>query len=230
VASAAVGFSNAERTAALVASAPDPDLPVPRSEWTVADVAAHLVIGLRGYADAALGHGARWRPFVAEGATFPDRLRTFNQRTLAAAERLDTAAASAAIVEAVRLFLETTADRQPGFSVATPWYGDGASVSLAAATALLLGEQLVHGRDLSGALRQPWCISRSEASLVFEAARAMMPLTVNPARAAGLTAVFEFRVGDLRLGVLASTPAHLLPEVSLRVDPYRVTNVRGRNT
>jgi hypothetical protein len=36
--------------------------------------------------------------------------------------------------------------------------------------------------------------------------------------------------GDLRLGVLASTPAHLPPEVSLRVDPYRVTNVRGRNS
>jgi hypothetical protein len=26
-----------------------------------------------------------------------------------------------------------------------------------------------------------------------------------------------------------STAAHLLPEVSLVVDPYRVTNVRGRN-
>jgi hypothetical protein len=36
--------------------------------------------------------------------------------------------------------------------------------------------------------------------------------------------------GDLRLGVLASTPAHLLPEVSLVVDPYRVTNVRGKNS
>jgi hypothetical protein len=35
--------------------------------------------------------------------------------------------------------------------------------------------------------------------------------------------------GDLRFGVLASTPAHLLPEVSLVVDPYRVTNVRGKN-
>jgi hypothetical protein len=36
--------------------------------------------------------------------------------------------------------------------------------------------------------------------------------------------------GDLRLGVLASSPAHLLPEVSLVVDPYRVTNVRGKNS
>ena len=35
--------------------------------------------------------------------------------------------------------------------------------------------------------------------------------------------------GDLRFGVLASTPAHLLPEVSLVVDLYRVTNVRERN-
>jgi hypothetical protein len=35
---------------------------------------------------------------------------------------------------------------------------------------------------------------------------------------------------DLRDGVLASTPAHLLPEVFALVDPYRVTNVRERNS
>ncbi len=35
---------------------------------------------------------------------------------------------------------------------------------------------------------------------------------------------------DLRVGELASTPAHLQPEVFALVDPYRVTNVRERNT
>ena len=35
---------------------------------------------------------------------------------------------------------------------------------------------------------------------------------------------------DLREVVLDSTPAHLLPEVLALVDPYRVTNVRERNT
>jgi hypothetical protein len=35
---------------------------------------------------------------------------------------------------------------------------------------------------------------------------------------------------DLRVGVLASTPAHLLPEVFVLVDPTGVNNVRGRNT
>jgi hypothetical protein len=34
---------------------------------------------------------------------------------------------------------------------------------------------------------------------------------------------------DLRNGALASTPAHLQPEVFALVDPYRVTNVRERN-
>jgi hypothetical protein len=34
---------------------------------------------------------------------------------------------------------------------------------------------------------------------------------------------------DLRVGELASTPAHLLPEVSSVVDPYRITNVHERN-
>jgi len=35
---------------------------------------------------------------------------------------------------------------------------------------------------------------------------------------------------DLRVAVLASTPAHLLPEVFALGDPYRVTNVCGRNS
>jgi len=35
---------------------------------------------------------------------------------------------------------------------------------------------------------------------------------------------------DLRVVVLAWTPAHLLPEVFALGDPYRVTNVRERNT
>jgi len=41
----------------------------------------------------------------------------------------------------------------------------------------------------------------------------------------GVTVAHE----DLRVSVLASTPAHLLPEVFALVDPYRVTNVRERN-
>ena len=35
---------------------------------------------------------------------------------------------------------------------------------------------------------------------------------------------------DLRVGELASTPAHLQPEVFLVVDPYRVTKVHERYT
>ncbi len=42
----------------------------------------------------------------------------------------------------------------------------------------------------------------------------------------GVTVAHE----DLRGVVLAWTPAHLQPEVFALVDPYRVTNVRERNT
>jgi hypothetical protein len=42
----------------------------------------------------------------------------------------------------------------------------------------------------------------------------------------GVTVTHE----DLRVGELASTPAHLHPKVFALVDPYRVTNVRERNT
>jgi hypothetical protein len=42
----------------------------------------------------------------------------------------------------------------------------------------------------------------------------------------GVTVIHE----GLRVGELASTPAHLQPEVFLVVDPYRVTKVHERYT
>lgn len=191
----------AGRIAALVAGGADATRSVPGSEWTVADVAAHLVIGFSGYTDAALGEAERWRPHVVGGAAFPDRVRILNERTLAGAARLEPDAAGAAIRQAARLFLEATANLDPAVPVPTPWYGDGASLSLAAATSLLLGEQLIHGRDVARGLGRPWTISRPEAVLVLEAARAMMPIAVNPARAGKLTATYELRAASVRFVV-----------------------------
>jgi uncharacterized protein (TIGR03083 family) len=191
----------AGRVAAVVTAERDPARGVPGSGWTVADVAAHLVIGFQGYTDSARGEAERWRPHIVDDAAFPDRVRIFNQRTLAGAARLGPDAAAAAIVEGARLFLDATADLDPALAVSTPWYGDGASVSLAAATSLLLGEQLMHGGDVVRGLGRSWPITRHEAVLVFEAARSMMPITVNPARAGELTAAYEVRAGPVRFVV-----------------------------
>ena len=195
VATRAALAGSAARIAALVASQPDGARRLPRSEWTVADVAAHVVIGFQGYTDAALGEAERWRPHIVEGAGFPDRVRVLNQRTLAEAKRLEPGAGAVAIVEAARRFLDETGGLDPAAPVATPWYGEGASVSVAAATALLLGEQLMHGRDLARAFGLPWPITRPDATLVLEAFRAMVPIALNPATAGHLTAAYELRVG-----------------------------------
>ena len=55
-------------------------------------------------------------------------------------------------------------------------------------------------------------------------ATAQQPSTLRGER--GVTVTHE----DLRFGELASTPAHLHPEVFALVDPYRVTNVCERNS
>jgi hypothetical protein len=185
---------SAARIAALVASQTDGTRRLLRSEWTVADVAAHLVIGFRGYTDAALGRAEHWQAHIIEGAAFPDRVRAFNQRSLAEAARLDPGAGAVAIVEAARGFLEETGGLDPAAPVAMPWYGDAASVSVAAATSLLLGEQLMHGRDLARTVGRPWPITRPDALLVLEAFRAMVSIALNPATAGDLTAAYELRV------------------------------------
>jgi len=84
--------------------------------------------------------------------------------------------------------------------VRTPWYGSQASLSLAAATCLLAGEQIVHGYDIAHTLGRRWPISAEDAICALPVA--MTPLAVNPETAHGHTAGYEVR------------PPAMLPDVT----------------
>jgi hypothetical protein len=59
---------------------------------------------------------------------------------------------------------------------------------------LLLGEILIHARDIARAVRRPWQITPRQAVLVFAGLVPVLPGWVNPERAGKLTATFEVRV------------------------------------
>ncbi|MDP9072561.1 MAG: hypothetical protein M3N98_00055, partial [Actinomycetota bacterium] len=99
------------------------------------------------------------------------------------------------VVAGADTFLAATAGLPPDQPVATPWYGEGASLTVHQATCLLLGEQIVHGYDMAKAAHRPWPISDHDALLTFAAARAMMPKLADPVAIGATTATFELRLG-----------------------------------
>jgi hypothetical protein len=110
--------------------------------------------------------------------------------------------------------------------IPTPWYGEGLALDLDEATAVLLGEHLIHGYDIATAARRPWPIDPRQARVVLAGLTAMMPLYVNAGAARGMRATFDMRVrGGPRFtvrvddGALAVTPPAPGADCHLSVDP-----------
>jgi Mycothiol maleylpyruvate isomerase N-terminal domain len=185
----------AARSAALVTSLPDIQGRLDRSEWTVGEVAAHMVIGLRGFTDAVTNDSKEWRPLIPDTASYRERLTGLNRITIAAEPRRGAPDGGRAITDAAAAFLAATDDLGPSEKIATPWYGDHATHTVLSATCLLVGEQLIHGYDIARSVGRRWPISGDEATVVFEGIRAMLPLVINPASAGNLSASFEVHVG-----------------------------------
>lgn len=218
----------AQRTAELLRSAGDGSTPVRGSEWSVGEVAAHLVVVLRGFTYAAGDQLDLVTPHIPVGAAnFRDRLTAVTSSTLALVPDRHPPALAASLVDAVDDFLAATAQRSGDERIPTPWYGGGAGLPLSVATSLLLGEQLVHGYDLAKTIRRPWPISTDEALLLIPVVQTMMPLAVRPEAARGAPALYEIGIRggprfliDVADGVVAIEPlGSRRPDCKITADP-----------
>lgn len=183
----------ARRTAALLASIDDPSRPVPKSTWTVGEVGAHLAVALQGFTEAVGGRYETLGPHIRPG-TFAHRLSGVTAGTLAVETERDPQKLAAIVLDRVDAFLAATAGLSGHERVATPWYGEGASLGVATATTMLTGEQLLHGRDLAVTVGEQWPISPPDARLIVKAITSMLPLVANPAATAGLRATYAVGV------------------------------------
>ena len=219
---AAALTATAARNSRQLREITDPAAPAPGLDWTVAEVAAHLVADLREYTDVIAGHGPG--PALSPGqATAAELTAADNRRQLAGHTERDPSRLAAELSEAVPAFIAAAAAAPSGTPVSTPF---GMAVRPATIAAIVLGEQLIHGLDLARAAGRPWPITAGDARLVIPALMDVLPGYINRDRARGLQARYELRFGgDLRYqlaiedGTGTVGPATGRPDCVITADP-----------
>jgi uncharacterized protein (TIGR03083 family) len=174
----------AGRVVELVTGAPDPGVRVPASpQWTVLDAFAHLVTVARRYTDGAR-HRGEWVDVVSD-------LAGLNTRQLAELAPYDVPA----LTGRLRTELAGQAALIGGFADEQPVYKfhGGGTIAADVALGIELGEFVVHGHDIAGALRRPWPIDPAHVELIMQALTPILPGWLSP-RAAGHTGRYEVRL------------------------------------
>ncbi len=146
----------ATRVAELIRSLPDPHLPVPGSAWSAREVAVHLVVVGNLHAEIATGTPSPLR--FGDSA----ELAAINAGLIADFAETDPTKLAALVTESLRRALDATTGRSGGQRVT---FHNGAELTLARMTGVLLGEVALHGHALSAALGRPWPIDGEHTEL-----------------------------------------------------------------
>lgn len=178
--------------AALLRGARGTAVPVPGSEWTLGEAAAHLALANALMADLAAG---RERPY---GDGTPQSLAGANERSLADFTERRAEPLAAMITEQAEAFLDAmarpAAERAGGGTdEGTPTTPLG-PMSRDVLASYLLTHMLGHGYDLARALGRPHMIDRARVGLCMPFMRAVMPRVADASATAGLTARYTIRL------------------------------------
>jgi uncharacterized protein (TIGR03083 family) len=176
------------RLAALVRDAPDPSVAVPHTDrWSLTEVMAHL-------ATVAVRYSPAMEPPEAWARDAQD-VAALNDSEIAGMSERPLPEIMAELHSAVTA-LPAGPQIDAGPSVS---YTGGTEVRPPDLLGILLGEFLIHGRDIAQVLQAPWPIDPMQATEVIASIAPIMPAWVDPVGARGLTATFEVRIrGDQR--------------------------------
>jgi uncharacterized protein (TIGR03083 family) len=210
-------MSATERMAELLAAAPDSGILAHRCEWSLQEVAAHLITGAPMFADMANG-------IPGPAASLEPRyVKEFCERRIADLPESDPVKLSRLLLDSVEDFLDTTIDR-PGDDPIT--FQAGIPHTLFGLVGVYLGEVLLHGYDMAAALGLPWPIDAGDASLVLAAYTPLFAVHADGERTKGLTAAFGIELrgaGAMTVrftdGVYAVEPAGGPVDATLSADP-----------
>ncbi len=189
----------AARTSDLLCALPSTDLPIPSSEWTVRDAAAHLVNGSTVYCEIANGVPSPIDIQAGDGEAFRDTAAVISRQMLADIPETDPARLARLIVDAARRFVDTMAGRPDDQLVA--WHC-GLPLRNADLLCIIVGEHLLHGYDMALAVGTPWLIDPAHAALVLGGYAPIYCLCINLETTRGLNVAYEIELRGLGRSVV----------------------------
>ena len=185
----------AERVTTLVRETPDLSVRVRGAEWTVSDVAAHIVCVLTAIRQSLQGEGDRLASFVPDEPDYRRRLVAVNAASIATVPRGDARHMASLIADGAAALQPALDSASPGDRGEAPWYGRGVTHTAETLAGLALGELTIHGLDIARATGRPWRIDPDVARLIVPAVfPPMLPLMLDRARAGGVAATYDIRV------------------------------------
>ncbi|MEU1183151.1 maleylpyruvate isomerase family mycothiol-dependent enzyme [Streptomyces sp. NPDC005820] len=201
--------------AALVNSASDMTAPVPDSEWTVGEAAAHLALANELMADLAAGHE---RPY---GDGTPQGLAAANAHALARFGQRRAQPLASMITEQADVFLDAVEraardERTVRPALVSPL----GPMDRHVLASYLLTHMLGHGYDLARALKRPHMIDRDRVGLCMPFMLSVMPRVVDAVAIADLAVRYAIRLrGGTAFGVsLGDGAVHVSPTPPERPD------------
>ncbi|HEY6645989.1 MAG TPA: maleylpyruvate isomerase N-terminal domain-containing protein [Mycobacterium sp.] len=169
-----------------------PDAPAPGLQWTAAETAAHVVGDLRDYTQALTRHTGGYMTHANRPTESPSRLSAkVNARHLEEIRERNLSRLADMLGVAADAYLNAAANADLSAEIATP---NGLVIGPPTMAALLLGEQLIHGLDISRTAKIRWPIAADDAFLVIPGVLTVAPQYLRPQRAAGVRISFELRM------------------------------------
>src|SRR5262245_13502496 len=180
------------RSADLWRHTDKPDAPAPGLIWTAAETAAHVVGDLRDYTQALTRHANGYMTHANRPTESPSALSAkVNARHLEEVPERNLHRLADMLEAALDAYLNAAVTADPSVAIATP---NGLVITPATMAALLLGEQLIHGLDISRTAKMRWPIAKADAFLVIPGVLSVAPQYLRPNRAAGVHISFELRM------------------------------------
>jgi uncharacterized protein (TIGR03083 family) len=180
------------RTTQLWRSLEDPNAPTSRVDWTAAEIAAHMVGGIRDFTQTLTRYANGYMTHANPPMESPWKLGAkVNARHLEAIPERDPNRLADMLEEAALAYVAVASSADLSAVIATP---NGLVIAPSTMTSLLLGEQVVHGLDVARSAGAPWTITDDDAHLVIPGVLNIAPEYLRPSRAVGTRVSYELRM------------------------------------
>lgn len=173
--------SAASRFAQELKAAPAPRQRMPGSDWSPAEAAVHVLQLVRIFDRLSHGSGSPY--------TRHEEFPRISAELIAAEPERDPAALADALEAATGEWLAKELASTDAFD----WHGI-VKITVAQASGILLGEFLLHGRDIAHARRGRWEIRPEDARTVLTSILPLLPFAVDEKRAAGVRTSYSLHV------------------------------------